>query len=484
MTNKNQNIRNSIWNIVDVVLYPVIFLAVLPFFSSRLGDQFFGVWMLLNSLLVAFQVFNFGLSTSTVKFVALFKYRNQPQRLKIIINTNLTVSIILFVLSTLLGAVISWGVKANDLFDLPSQLKDTAATAIQLTCIIIGLKFIEQIFLNAFKGLNRFDTYALINGIIRFGTLSINLIQLYFYQSLIMMLIINLLITVIMLFIQFFLLKKNISGFEINFFLRKKFLMETGQFGLLMWLQTVIVIMVLQIDKYVIITRWGLEAFGHYAIAATIFVNIHTVLSACLTWLIPKLVRYRDQAEKSRGLYLVMRAFITMLGITALSIFYLVHVPLFNIWIGPEKFDKIREYIRLFTIFEFSYLLIIAPPLYLNYSGQIKTGTIIIYLISLLNIAGILSGYFLYNSINGIIYGLIFSTIIANIAVYAIMNSLIVHRNLFWELLIFLGISICASIFVLTGNFIAQLSILIAILFFLYLTFVKRDRFSLTTLFE
>ena len=467
-----------------MILYPITFLATTPFFIAHFGEQVFGLWMLLNSLLIAFQVFNFGLSTSTVRYVAQFRHLNQEQRLKIVINTNLSVSVLLFILSILLGFIISWNVKTNNLFDLPVQLRPTASIAIEITCAIIGLKFIEQIFLNAFKGLNRFDTYALVNGIIRFGTLGVNILQLFFHQSLVTMLVTNLLITVVMLLVQFFLLKKSVKGYAMRFFFRKRFLKETGQFGLLTWLQSVAVIIVFQLDKYLVITHYGPEELGRYAITATIFVNIHTVLTACVTWLIPKLIKYKNSINESRQLYMTMRAFITILGIIALSVFYIVHEPFFNLWIGAERFGKIKEYVKLFTVFEFFYLLIIAPPLYLNYSDHLRSGTLVIFLTSIFNITGILVGYFLYNSIPGILYGLIISTMAAAILVYGLMYKIVTPKKIFPEVFVFPGFSVLASTLVLTGSHILQFAILGGIIFLLYLAFIKKEKFSLNALFE
>jgi len=484
VNSKNQNIKNSIWNIIDVILYPITFLATTPFFIAHFGEQVFGLWMLLNSLLIAFQVFNFGLSTSTVRYVAQFRHLNQEQRLKIVINTNLSVSVLLFILSILLGFIISWNVKTNNLFGLPVQLRATASIAIEITCAIIGLKFIEQIFLNAFKGLNRFDTYALVNGIIRFGTLGVNILQLFFHQSLVTMLVTNLLITVVMLLVQFFLLKKSVKGYAMRFFFRKRFLKETGQFGLLTWLQSVAVIIVFQLDKYLVITHYGPEELGRYAITATIFVNIHTVLTACVTWLIPKLIKYKNSINESRQLYMTMRAFITILGIIALSVFYIVHEPFFNLWIGADRFGKIKEYVKLFTVFEFFYLLIIAPPLYLNYSDHLRSGTLVIFLTSIFNITGILVGYFLYNSIPGILYGLIISTMAAAILVYGLMYKIVAPKKIFPEVFVFPGFSVLASTLVLTGSHILQFAILGGIIFLLYLAFIKKEKFSLNALFE
>jgi hypothetical protein len=179
-----------------------------------------------------------------------------------------------------------------------------------------------------------------------------------------------------------------------------------------------------------------------------------------------------------------MRAFITILSIIALSVFYIVHEPFFNLWIGTDRFGKIKEYVKLFTVFEFFYMLIIAPPLYLNYSNHVKSGTLVIFLTSIFNVTGILVGYFLYNSIPAILYGLIISTIAAAILVYGIMYKIVIQKKIFWQVFVFLGFSVLASTLVLTGNYILQSLILVGIIFLLYLAFIKKERFSLNALFE
>jgi hypothetical protein len=188
--------------------------------------------------------------------------------------------------------------------------------------------------------------------------------------------------------------------------------------------------------------------------------------------------------NESRQLYITMRAFITILGIIALSVFYIVHEPFFNLWIGADRFGKIKEYVKLFTVFEFFYMLIIAPPLYLNYSNHARSGTLVIFLTSIFNIAGILVGYFLYNSIPGILYGLIISTIAAAILVYGIMYKIVIQQKIFWEVFVFPGFSVLASTLVLTGSYILQSAILGGIIFLLYLAFIKKEKFSLNALFE
>jgi hypothetical protein len=129
-------------------------------------------------------------------------------------------------------------------------------------------------------------------------------------------------------------------------------------------------------------------------------------------------------------------------------------------------------------------MLIIAPPLYLNYSNRARSGTLVIFLTSIFNIAGILIGFFIYNSIAGILNGLIISTIAAAILVYSIMYKIVIQRKIFWEVFMFPGFSILASTLVLTRSYILQFAMLGGIIFLLYLAFIKKEKFSLISLFE
>lgn len=191
-----------------------------------------------------FQVFNFGLAPATMKYVTHYRYSRQHTIVRAVINTNLSLSLLLMILSFILGFYIAGAVRHTNLFNFPLPVKSFAANAIQITSFIIGLKFTEQIFLNAFKGFERYDVYAMLNAVIRFGALGINLVQVTFHQSLLVMLFTNLGITVGMLIVQYIVLKKMFPQFQVAITFRKTLIAENIQFGLFTWLQSLAVILV------------------------------------------------------------------------------------------------------------------------------------------------------------------------------------------------------------------------------------------------
>jgi hypothetical protein len=64
------------------------------------------------------------------------------------------------------------------------------------------------------------------------------------------------------------------------------------------------------------------------------------------------------------------------------------------------------------------------------------------------------------------------------------MYKIIIKREIFWEVFVFLGFSVLGSTLVLTGSYILQSVILGGIIFLLYLAFIKKEKFSLNALFE
>jgi preflagellin peptidase FlaK len=71
MALNSTNVRNSSWNLANILFYPAAFLAVTPFFINRLGENVFGEWMLINSYVyIAVHLVGFGLPVSITAHVA------------------------------------------------------------------------------------------------------------------------------------------------------------------------------------------------------------------------------------------------------------------------------------------------------------------------------------------------------------------------------------------------------------------------------
>lgn len=481
-----QNIKNSVFNIADVILYPFLFFLTIPFFIKHLGSESFGLWMLMNTILISAQALNMGLPPSMVRYIALYRSQNNLPDIAKTVGTGISVSAVLTIIGFVTGIVLSFLILKMNLFNLPGHLIQTGFYAMLVTSFIIGLKFIEQTFLYILRGLERFDLYFFINNSIKIAVLLINMFQVARLKSITGLLVTNLIITAFMLIVLFFVIKKRVPPF--HFFKKENFLHARAmfQFGLHNWLQSLIIIIVFQLDRFLIITAYGPLTLGHYILISTIYLNIHVVYTATSTWLIPKIVEYtaKNEIAPNHSLYFNLRAFVTMLGVLSLSAFYMLHEPLFTLWIGPEKLSHLAGFISLFTQFEFFYLLLIVPPLYMNYSGNPGNGTFIIFCVSILNIAGILIGYKLMNTPEGIISGLIISTIVSIPFIYLRTGRVLQLKNNRRDVVFFLLLPSVSSLLIFCKSIAAQFGIFSLLLLLCWVYFIKFEKNKIRILFH
>jgi len=484
MSNVARNIQNSVYNTADVIVYPVFFFATVPFFMKHLGEEIFGLWMLMNTLILSFQVFNLGLGPAMMRYTALYHSTKNETALKNTVSTGIGISLLLFVLSIGVGSLIALLISKGSLFHLPASITPLAAKAMLLTSLIIGTKFCEQALLHVFKGLERFDIYFFINNTIRFITLGINMIQVYFLKSLTAMLAVSIVVTVMMLLVQLFVLKKIKKDIHPLPSLKKLYLLELMKFGFFTWIQSLIVLLVFQVDRFIVVSKYGTVTLGYYALTATIFVNIHTCITAAAYWLVPKITAQQNDQPVNTKLYKSLRAFVTITGIAALALFYICYKPLFTLWVGSEKLLQLDDFVPLFTAFEFFYILMIVPPLFLNYSGYVNQGTRAIYIVSLLNIAGLIGGFAYAGSINGMLWGLLLSTVAGVIIVYELINKLLFNKAFFSETLFFIAAAALGCTVIVFPSYIIQVGVLFLVLLLSWSYFVKIEKTDIRLLFN
>jgi O-antigen/teichoic acid export membrane protein len=104
MTLKAQALKNVGWNWLGAAVNLIVGFFISPFILHRLGDEAFGIWVLIFSLTGYYGVFDFGIRSSIVKYVAEFQATGDRERLNKIINTAfLTYSGVAIVLFAVVG---------------------------------------------------------------------------------------------------------------------------------------------------------------------------------------------------------------------------------------------------------------------------------------------------------------------------------------------------------------------------------------------
>jgi len=153
-TEKRQILRNigSSWVALGTNVALGIFLS--PFILHRLGDAAFGIWILIFSLTGYYGVFDMGIRSAIVRFVAKFSAANDRESLAKVLNTSLlaytSIGAVTFLL-TLAGVL---GI--DRLFKIPPEFHSTARWLFLMVGTSVAVGFPLGVFTGALEGLQRF----------------------------------------------------------------------------------------------------------------------------------------------------------------------------------------------------------------------------------------------------------------------------------------------------------------------------------------
>lgn len=151
---KNQIFRNvgSSWFSLGVNVLVGIFLS--PYILHRLGDEAFGLWILIFSITGYYGLFDLGIRSSIVRYVAKYSATEEHDELNGLVNTALfsysVIGVVAFVITI---AVTSY---VNSIFRIPTEFLRTVRWLLLMTGTCVSLGFPLGVFSGVLEGLQRF----------------------------------------------------------------------------------------------------------------------------------------------------------------------------------------------------------------------------------------------------------------------------------------------------------------------------------------
>ena len=421
---KSKNSQNSIWNILEVLVSPLILFVSIPFFLQQLGTEEYGIWMFVNTIVVLLQSLNLGLNTSTYKHVSSAIATNENKQITQTLTTNLSLTILISVVGFIVIGILACLIHWFDLFiDFPSQ-KPTIIASLFLGGFVLFSKLSEQILYTVYRAFEDFKYVTLLTLCSKLVIVLGSIMIAFFTKSIVFILLYNAVISLLFLSINYRLMKRFIPFYRFHFQLSKAAIQFEVSYSFFVWLQSSAVVLTYQGDRILVSSGFGLETLSYYTIVATIFNHIHMAFAAMTGWVFTKIKKNQHDPSYLTQLYRNTRNVSAFIAIILLAIFTFIAEPLFNIWLGSTNFQKIATYLNLFAMFEFVFIFTIMPNFFLNGSGYEKLNLKITLVYTVLNILGMLVGYFVLNSVTGILLGLFFTTIIGMFILHYKMDQL------------------------------------------------------------
>ncbi|HEY0274391.1 MAG TPA: hypothetical protein VGC22_14455, partial [Chitinophaga sp.] len=402
---RNKNILNSCWNIADIFLYPLLFFTSTTFFIRHLGQEQFGIWMLINTIIVSMQVFNFGIGGMVLKNVALYAGKGQEAGKIRVMNNALSITTVLFVFCVLLSLLGYFLVAHRYLFDITAPYRQVCARSCALAGWIVGIKFFEQVFTNYFKALEQYRVAALLGSGNRLCGLLLNMALLQAARlNITQLLLVIIAVNGLFILFAFVRMRQSLPGYRGTFNLRIP--RQEISFAVFTWLQSLAVILTFQSDRYLVVTYFGLTVLSYYALIATMFNHLHMGLGAILHWISPKFTKLYAQERDSVTLYVAARNLVTSCAILALLALYLVFPYLFRLILGPAVAAAVDQYTRYFIAFESFFALSIVPTYYFNAVGHERSYLYYTLFFCVLALGGMFACIQLFHQPVAVLYGL------------------------------------------------------------------------------
>ncbi|HMG16282.1 MAG TPA: hypothetical protein VK590_12580, partial [Saprospiraceae bacterium] len=409
----SKNIRNSAWNLIDNFLYPFLFLITTPYFIDRLGEKEFGVWMLVNSVMITMQVFNLGLGTAVFKHVAAHLSVKAYDKIKLTFNTNFSLSCLIHIACILVSVSLAIGVKYFSFFKIEPAYINLVSGGIVLGGTIVGFKFYEQLVSYTFKAFERFDLAAWISSGTKLTILFLNILLVYFGYGLITLLISGIIISSLGILMGILFIKRLIPAFTLSFHYEKTSIRHELKFAVWPWFQSLAIIITFQCDRFFVVTYIGLATLTYYGLVATMFNHIHMGFNAIAPWLAPKITKLKTQGKEIKELYLTTRNFSLVISLTVLLVFSIVNAPILKLFLSIDKYQHAAGFIKLFTLFELFFVYAIVPNYFLNAAGHERLYFKIVIFYCTTIILGMLTGYYFNRTAEGILEGLTVGTAIS-----------------------------------------------------------------------
>jgi O-antigen/teichoic acid export membrane protein len=432
MARNSTNVRNSSWNLANILFYPAAFLAVTPFFIDRLGENIFGEWMLINSYVyIAVHLIGFGLPVSITAHVAEAIGKGDSRKLYAYINASSRLLGRMTLLTVLFGflLLLAWRLGLG-LFD------DYIWKALVLATFFIAVKFPEVLYQSIFKGQEYYNKAAVFNMLNRFIALGAQVTLILKGYSLPEVFLANLLINFIVVVIQGCAIYRKLPGYRPSLIKALPERKELYEYGFWTWLQTIIAIISYQLDRFLVAYFLGTATVTYYVLATTIVNHLHMAFEAAVSWLLPKVSRLKAASRDTRDHFSTIRAFSVGFSLLVIAGFYLMNEPLFLLWLGPDKYLKMLDFFKLFLIFEAFLILSIVPKFYLNAIKSLSFITLLELIYKSAITAGMIIMFWFIRTAESLIIGQIIALIIFMPVEYYLINRKILKDKMYKEVIL------------------------------------------------
>jgi len=371
MSQLKKILRNVISNWANLIVSLVISFFLAPFILNKIGNVYFGVWVLVTQITGYLWLLDFGVRESVIKYVAEYNEKKDNKLLGDIIESALRMyALVCFIC---IAVSLCLALLLPVIFSISHDVIPTARLVVIISGIDIALAFVFNIFVGILMGMQRYDLFSTVSigiSIIRailtvaflsqgYGIVALALIQLF----------LNVCTNVIIYFAarRSLTFRLNVRHVEKRRWIYKMLF----NYGFFVLLNNVCYMVCLHGATLIIAIFLPVSAVTFYAIAANLIEYMKKIIFAGTQVFNPLTSQLdaRNETDKITTLLIQGTKFSLLLGLPVATVYFIMGRQFIGLWMGAEYSDiagQVLAVLTVMTLFSLPHYTVISILLGLN----------------------------------------------------------------------------------------------------------------------
>lgn len=329
-------IRNTLFNIMGRFWSFAVLFALTPYIIHHIGVERFGVWAIIGVLTGYLGLFDLGISTSFVKYIAEYYTRSDYGKINRVINTGFLFYLVFSFLIVVLAVMFIDPILS--LFNIHSLLYSEAVFVFCLGLILFGVSNSFNVFAAIQNGLQRMDIGNKVAIAVSIPGVAGTVIALEFGYGLPGLIINNAVVVLLTSVINVIVAYKIFPAFHFSPFTlsdRETFRL-LFKFGYRVQVSAVAGVIHFQLDKFLLAFFLNVSRVTYYTVASQTASSIREIPLLLLRAILP--AASEIDAGKNRGaineLYFRSMKYIVLVGVCLLTVTFQYADPFLVLWLG------------------------------------------------------------------------------------------------------------------------------------------------------
>ncbi len=343
--------KNVLYNAFGFVFPVIVSLLTVPYIVHKLTLEVYGIYVLAISVMGLMSFLDLGFGQGIIKFVSQYEAKRDYDRINKIIGVSLSIYLVM----GLLGCVLIFSLSdflARDVFKVSERYVQTASLAFNIVAFGFLVNFINGVFSNIPRALQRYDVSVKIQSAVWFCSVISVVILLYLGRGLISILVAHIFFQLVGVVIFYKTSKMILPTLKVKLKFSKDIFREIFGFSIFTAINGITGNIVFRVDKMIIGAFLGTEAVALYNIPFMIVQMANGFINSVSQFLFPAVSYIHSLGDKERlgQVYAKSMRYAVTLALISVASLILLGETFLSIWMGKEFAEKSAFIIPIISV--------------------------------------------------------------------------------------------------------------------------------------